>query len=147
MIKIYNRIDLLGDKVLIKSMDAAFNADIIGAMLDVDDLSVMQEIDKAELLDMKLGSIKVPYGVCSLRNLSTGCKIVIYARYMIREGDTRVLNASECGKNAFNLLCKYVDDSNLLIYTNQCDCVEISNNYDFLLNNEIRTNELFRKWG
>lgn len=143
MIRLYTEKHLIEGKQFIRSVDAAFNSQVYATSFDSIDLSIMQEIDSAELLDANTGFIKTPYGVCSIKNLSTGCKAVLYLRYMIKNNIDAVLNASECGENAFNLLCKYCNDSGVNIYMSQCDSIGINNRYEFLLNNTIKTSEVW----
>ena len=55
--------------------------------IDIDALSqksidVMEQIDKAKLLDLNTGKIETPFGIAGVTDLSTGCKTVINTIYL-----------------------------------------------------------------
>ena len=99
--------------------EAFFRAKIHSNSFTEDDLMVMKSIDNAILLDKAIGTIKTDFGVTSIDNLSTGCKVVLTYLYIIRnkkdyEGKI-LLETTECGANAldvlFELAEKYDDET------------------------------------
>lgn len=143
MINLYMDKSLLDERKIIKSIDAVFNADITPNMLDSVDCDIIRAIDSAELIDRVTGLVRTPYGLCSHISLSTGCKTILYARHLIRKESDMILNASECGENAFNLLCEYVDNTDLIIYLGIKGCISSDIKYQFLLNGEKVTDDLW----
>lgn len=139
MIRLYTDRSVVGGRYIIKSIDAAFNVDISGSVIDDVDEEIMYELDSAKLFDRSTDAIITPFGGCFLRNLSTGCKTIIYARHMIMDEDTRVLNANECGANAFDLLCRYIDNSDLSVFMNIYSSIKVSNKYTFLIDDKYET--------
>lgn len=94
--------------------ESYFNITISARDLDSTDLDIMKHIDDAELLDNNLGTIKTKFGITSLRHLSTGCKVVLSYRYIIKNNVYKngVLDITECGFNALEELFSAVDDFN-----------------------------------
>ena len=64
----------------------------------------MDLIDKASLIDKKLGTVKTDFGITGIKNLSTGCKTVLVFRYLQKRQMSCNLNINECGWNAVKVL-------------------------------------------
>lgn len=101
--KSYNNIDKLQ---VIEDPEAFFNGYITAQEFDSTDIDAMKAIDKAELLDKAIGTIKTPRGITSIDHLSTGCKTIIVYNYMLKHIDTKkiFLDLSYCGVNALEYI-------------------------------------------
>ena len=96
-----------------------FNLHINASQFDDSDLQAMKIIDNAELLDKNTGLIKTPFGLASIKNLSTGCKTVLVYNYCYRHGVRKIISANECGANALSVLFDLMDsynDSDTLLF-------------------------------
>lgn len=107
---------------------------------------IMQSIDRASYLDANSGAVQTPYGLTSIKNLSTGCKTVLIAKWMLSKfcntnsnaGQNQffIINANECGANAlkvmFELLGRYT--FGILLY--HCDIPD-NINCEFCLDERI----------
>lgn len=98
-----------------------FRAKIFSTSFTDVDLSVLQEIDHAELLDRHTGAIKTDFGITSIDYLSTGCKTVLTYLYILRNANNYdgsiLLNVTECGANALRKLFSLMDQENDLDIT------------------------------
>lgn len=113
-----------------------------------EDLAVLREIDKADMLDISTGAIKTKYGVTNVDNLSTGCKTVLvylYTRKHLDEDAFRngiLLNVTECGGNAlrvlFDLADKHEDDTTIFLLSHN-DGVGLCDGHKYLINNKIES--------
>lgn len=64
-----------------------FRAKIFSTSFTDVDLSVLREIDHAELLDRHTGAIQTDFGITSIDYLSTGCKTVLTYLYILRNAN------------------------------------------------------------
>lgn len=144
MIRLYTDMTLLNGKHFIRGVDATFNIQITGSILDDIDIQVMKDIDNAVLLDAKLGTIKTPYGICSIESLSTGCKCIILARHLVKDGYHGVLNVSECGASALSVLCNYVDNTDVCLFLSHLNNLMYGLSYEFLVNDKETNSHIWR---
>ncbi len=124
------------DKILIDSetyFDFHFTTDNINAAAK----EIMFLIDKAEYLGGKWGSIQTPFGVGTIKNLSTGCKIVLNYLLLRENKAYGIMDVTEAGANAlevlFALATKFDDDTTIFILRHGCDLFDLSNR-DYLIN-------------
>ena len=102
----------LPDSNFIGDVESMFNLHVDPTDFNDNDLKAMREIDNAELLDRNTGLIKTPYGLCSVKNLSTGCKTVLVYNHCYRNGIRKIINANESGANALAILFDIIDSNN-----------------------------------
>lgn len=50
--------------------------------LSPDSLRMLKIIDNATLLDIKSSKIETPFGICSIDDISTGCKVAVCIVYL-----------------------------------------------------------------
>lgn len=80
-------------------------------------IKVMQKIDKAILLDINTGAIKTPFGITSIKNLSTGYKTVLNLIYLTENPkefpNVKAIVVNECGWNALEELFNIIENYNI----------------------------------
>ena len=128
----------------ISNTDAYFNVHIEPYQLDSVDKKIIQKIDNAVLLDSETGAIKTPYGLTSIKDLSSGCKTILGYRHRKREDLDKVYNITMAGKNALELLFDIVsackDDKTVFYlgyYGGLYDCKQREFNVDGILCKEL----------
>ena len=113
MVKIYKSLSYFDMANILYDNEGFFNNNINGKRLNNDSNEVMQRIDKSELIDINLSTIKTPYGVCNIKCLSTGCKTVLNTIYIMEHKKeyeyVKAINATECGWNALDVLFDIID--------------------------------------
>ena len=78
MVYLYKSIeDINGKSQILMDNEAFFKTRITAKEFGKLENEVMFNIDRVQLLDKNIGTIKTPSGICSTENLSTGCKTVI----------------------------------------------------------------------
>lgn len=115
------------DSGIIRDFESFFEKYILSVDFEQIDLDVIKSIDNAVVLDRKSGAIQTNFGLTDILHLSTGCKVVLSYLYIKRhdEFSGNILDITECGSNALEVLFKCVDmllDSNtvfLLRHSNQ----------------------------
>ena len=119
-----------------------FDLNIKPCMLDNVCLQAIYKIDNAtpERDVTTYGKFSTPNGVCSMSELSSGCKSVIYAYLIGKERET-VIDVTSMGINAllclFDILSKHKDNKSILgikglpiLYNNELDgyiCKDVDN--------------------
>lgn len=81
---------------------------------------VINEIDSATPVFQKYKTnIDTPFGTAPITELSTGCKTVLNALFILqyKPGENWVINSDESGDNAFCVLCRAAVNSELTLYT------------------------------
>lgn len=113
------------------------------------DLEAIKLIDNAVVTDKLTGEVKTPYGLTNIENLSSGCKVVLTYLYIIRKKNipskVAVINVTECGENALNVLFKYADDDNrkdIVFYLGYVNRLGGCLHKDYLINNVHRIKDL-----
>lgn len=115
MVKVYNSVKFFDEKEILFDSEAFFDGAVSARNFDEDNLNVMKKIDKAVLLDKDTGTIKIPFGVCRLEDLSTGCKTILSLIEIIKNkkyANIKAINATECGYNAIEEIFKIIENSN-----------------------------------
>ncbi len=97
---------------VIRDSESFFKKYISTVEFDPFSNETLERIDSAVVLDKKLGTIRTRFGVTDIHHLSTGCKIVLSYLYLRKNrekfGD-RVLDITECGGNALEVLFDFVE--------------------------------------
>lgn len=122
------------ENTFIKNVDAYFNAYVEPCELDSVDMSIIEQIDRAVLLDKNTGSIKTPYGLTNIYSLSSGCKTVIGYRHRRRQDRNKIYNITMAGKNALEVLFNVVEDckdSKTVFYLGYCGGLYTCKQRDF----------------
>jgi hypothetical protein len=133
MVKIYFSYNLITKDIII-SNNAFFNRNAtISDILEAGKL--IKIIDGAEIIDTKLCTIKTPFGVTSIRNLSSGSKTAINVMHIARNKLDYSVDISECGWNALNCIFEFLDlnDSCVQILLRHVDFDEC-NDFEFIAN-------------
>ena len=118
----------------IKDIESMFNLHINSKDFDEDDLNSIRVIDNAEVLDLTTGLIKTPYGLTSIKDLSTGCKTVLVYNYCRKNNINKVINITEGGANALNVLFELMskhNDSNTIVYLGHRNLLETIKSFEF----------------
>ena len=100
-------------KDIINDFDSFFDLFVLSQNFKELDKEVLFKIDNAILIDKN--DIKTPFGTTNILNLSTGCKTVLSYLHMIRnkaEYQNTILNITECGSNALEVLFECADKLN-----------------------------------
>lgn len=113
MVKIYTSLEYFKKKEIIYDNEGFFNLRMCGNKLSNRALDKMLKVDNAKLIDIGLSTIKTPFGVCDLKCLSTGCKTVINAIYVLEHKNEfehiKAINATECGYNAISVIIDFLE--------------------------------------
>lgn len=116
MIKLYNSDKYFRSNEIIIDNEAFFNNNISAKKFSQTSLDIIQRIDKAKLIDAKTGKIETPYGIASIKDLSTGCKTVLNLIFITENPElypnVKAIKATECGWNALEELFKFMDETN-----------------------------------
>lgn len=133
--KIYRKANKsTGDKILVitkltskytKDRKVIFSVDAVAGKLlwDKDFLTKNQDvilaIDNSVIIDYKTLTIKSPYGLTSIDNISTGAKAALIARYLVQKKltDHYILNIDECGDNALSIILNELSNTGCMVYT------------------------------
>lgn len=121
--------------------ESLFIAKIHSNQFGDDDIFAMRSIDHAELLDKNTGTIKTPFGVTGIENLSMGCKTVLVYLYIQRNKelfpDRVKIDVTGCGSNAlsvlFDLMDKY-DNHGIALFLNHNNDLYKCGYHDFIYN-------------
>jgi len=132
--------------------DSFFDNSVGIESLSQDSEYTMKLIDNATLRDKKTGTIVTPYGTCSVKSLSTGCKTVLNCIYLnenkeeLREENLyfKAINATECGWNALEVLFDYVDkkEVDINIIVEHRDGLWRCSKRDYVVNNKHMIRDL-----
>lgn len=117
MIELYtHEIFLPKDRKFVELNDLYFDGTINIGKITPEQKRIMYEIDKAIIVDSKTGLIKTPFGLASIKQLSTGCKTFLN---IIREEDEKtVFSLDGCSYNIIEMILDYIEDKhNIAVYT------------------------------
>ena len=140
MVKLYSDRKYVSGNI-ISDNDAAFIQYVNAKSVSLLGREYMRLIDGAELIDENIGTIRTPFGVTVLGNLSTGAKTVLNLLYLQDKKNPIVLDITGCGTNALNAVFALMDGYNgpvkiLLEHpaVHRCD------NYNFLVDDKHQFN-------
>ena len=129
---------------LINNVDEYFNLNLDLKKLSDVALKAILEVDKSSIIDINSGIIRTPYGITSIKNLSMSCKAVIVYICLKENGVSNiVLNITECGANALDILfdyVKYFHDSESVFYLGHEDNVIVCKDRVYNINGNICEN-------
>ena len=107
-----------------------------------------KEIDKAKVINTRLNKIETPYGACSLKDISTGCKTAINIMFIMKHKEDfsrlEAINITECGVNALEYVFRLIDKNDYdinLVLEHEDDIWECSKR-DYLINGTRHITEL-----
>lgn len=113
MIRLYTSRKYFKLEELIIDNESFFSNNVAPITLDELSLEVIGNIDKASMLDKRIGTIQTPYGITSVDSLSTGCKTVLNYLFLVNnkiEYDSiKAIDATECGWNAIEELFRMIE--------------------------------------
>lgn len=108
--KIYTNYEKFKGFNVIKDNDAFFYENVSAENFSDIEIDVMKDIDNAELLDDKYGKIQTPRGICSIENLSTGCKTILNYLYICNSNmNIDAIDITGCGANAIEKLFQVME--------------------------------------
>jgi hypothetical protein len=117
---------------------------------DIDDIGekYIAFIDGASLIDKNIGTIKTPFGVTSIKDLSTGAKTVLNVMHVAKNKLDYAVDITECGWNAIDCIFEFLDQNDncvqiLLQHVEFRECKD----HEYLVNDSIHckdTEELSR---
>lgn len=148
MIKLYTSLDYFNKNNVLYDNESFFKEMISSKELTDDELDVLWKIDKAKVVNAKLNKIETPYGICSLSDISTGCKTAINVMFIMKHREQfnrlEAINATECGVNAlesiFQVIDKYNYDINIVVEHD--DDIWECGKRDYLINGNRHINDL-----
>lgn len=104
-------------KYYLDDCEAFFDAKVSSKEFTDKDLDIIKKIDNAVLLDKDIGTVRTPFGVASIENLSSGCKTVLVLQYLIRNSNDYsgkiLLDVTACGYNALDILFNLVSSAHI----------------------------------
>lgn len=123
MIKLYTAFNYFNKDNILYDNEAFFKEMIESKDLENDELDLLWEIDKAKVINTRLNKIETPYGACSLKDISTGCKTAINIMFIMKHKEDfsrlEAINITECGVNALEYIFRLIDkndyDINLVL--------------------------------
>jgi hypothetical protein len=138
---IYTNKDLLSEQELIEFNDAYFNVITYNDGFTEPDKRIMEKIDNAQIID--INKIETPYGIGAITNLSTGCKTLIN----ILHNSNKVINISECGENAVNLISE-LNIPDVYLYMPFMQLLNMCDGDTAIINNNTSVHNLkeYKKW-
>lgn len=110
MVKIYTDKKYVAPKEVIIDQVNFFKVKVDVVNVDEDGLYCIREIDKAELVDRKLGTVVTPFGTTHISNLSTGCLTVLNMLYLRKSEKTLAIDVTLCGGNALEKIFEFSCD-------------------------------------
>lgn len=128
------------DKNIIMDAYATMDLNISAKDFGELDMYAIHEIDNAKILDKSIGTVQTPFGVTDILKLSMGCKVVLVYLYMrrnINKYTDYVLNVTECGANALEVLfecASRLGDSSITFLLEHSDGIELCSERDFVIN-------------
>lgn len=142
MVRINTKASSINKENLIIDNESFFNINISSKIFTESELDIIKKLDSAELLDRNTGEIKTPYGLTSIRNLSTGCKTIINFMYInsnnCKYTNIKAIDVTECGWNALELLFDYYEkiNSNIILLLRHSNCLFNCSEREYLINND-----------
>lgn len=121
-VRIVTQMESKNDKKNVYFVDAYFNGYVAGdAEFLKRNFEVLRKIDHIIKITGDFHNdieIKTPYGLTNIFNLSSGCKCVLCALYLLEnyKGQEVILNTDEAGTNAFREVCKIAAGTPLILY-------------------------------
>ena len=148
MVRIWTLKDKLSLNEVLVNNESFFNINISSKEFNYTDIEIIKNIDNAELIDKNTGEIRTPYGLTSIRNLSTGCKTVLNFIYINstrnKYEQIKAIDVTECGWNALEelfSLYEKINSDTILILRHQnglFNCKERK----YLINDEFEITDL-----
>lgn len=116
MIKLYRRMSFFRKNEVLDDPEMFFINRISASDLSPDSLKMLKIIDNATLLDVKSGRVETPFEVCSIDDLSTGCKVaacVVYLNEHRKDFEAiKAVYATIAGVNALDCIFDYLEKTN-----------------------------------
>ena len=140
MVRIYTDRKAFNAGEIILDNDAFFGANIVLDELRGQSERIMDEIDRARVLDFDTGAIKTPYGVTDIFSLSTGCKTVLNYLHLVRHRnkypDMKAILGTECGQNALEALFRSIEilKVDLIVVVEHRNNIEDCSERDYYIN-------------
>lgn len=118
LIKVYTSTSEINKKATLYDNDTFFDNRVNATEFTELEKGIIEHIDKAKIINANIGEIETPFGICSIKKLSTGCKTVLNYVWLSKHKDIenykgiKYLYATECGWNALEELFKTADKIN-----------------------------------
>lgn len=151
MIKIATKTSMFKRNEIIFDNEAFFFKHFVVHEIDDNYIEALRIIDNAQILDLKRGIVLTPFGVTSINDVSTGCKMVLnYLTLMKHRSDFRgimAINATEAGANAIEILFEIMErlnDNETTVVIEHKNKLYTCKNREYLINGEHKITDLIR---
>lgn len=147
MVRLFNNKSFFKENEILYDPEMFFINRVSAKDLSSDSLKIIADIDKAKLISISTGKIETPFGICSIEDLSTGCKVAICIVYINEHkeqfGRIKAIYATEAGVNALNSIFEYIEKTmfNIAVIAEQEDVFECSNRL-YSINDEYTVDSL-----
>jgi len=99
-----------------------FSVTVMNEELDEKDIEIIKYIDNAEYIGNN--TMRDRFGnITSIKNLSTGAKIVLNTKWLIEHGKDTPINITSCGDNALEALVDIIKEKDIYMLT--CNYVSL----------------------
>lgn len=113
MINLYRDLSFFGENEVLDDPEMFFINRISASDLSPDSLRMLKIIDNATLLDIKSSKVETPFGICSIDDISTGCKVAVCVVYLNEHRKDfeaiKAVYATEAGVNALDCIFDYLE--------------------------------------
>lgn len=147
MIRLYTSLNFFKPDEILLDNEAFFKNNIGASDISDKGLKAMKLLDGAILLDKNTGKIQTPFGICSIYDLSTGCKTLLNVIYLIEYNkypQVKAINCTECGWNALEQIFELLDETNAfgIIIEHDNELYNCSDR-DYLVNDKEHITSMF----
>ncbi len=117
MIQLYRSMSFFNKDDIIVDNEAFFNNYINAKFIKEYGVYAIKSIDKAILIDENTAKVQTPFGICSIDDLSSGCKTILNIIYInekhLNRYDSIIVSLNECGRNALDFIFDYIEDNSI----------------------------------
>ena len=108
MVKIYTKLDNV--RPIVQDNEAFFRSKVAVRHISSKGRKYLEDIDRAVIIDEKVGTLMTPFGVIPLDSISTGAKTIQNLMYLQKYDNSRDIEVTECGANALDIIFELMDN-------------------------------------